>query len=114
MRTMQLAMSARSRREGDGTGDGLRASPREGSVLAVVLSACVIPTHPQGVNMALQCVGEGKAARGWMARVVQIDRLGDAGVNSHGSFGGRVDELRCRDRPFGASAIESDRRRFHA
>src|SRR5215204_5228034 len=110
MRTMQLAMMPRSRRERDRTGDGLRASPCEGSILAMVLSACVIPTHPQGVNMALQCMREGKTARGWMASVVQIDRLGDAGVDPHGPFGGHVDELRCRDRPFGASAIESDRR----
>src|SRR5262245_51810084 len=114
MRTMQLAMRARSRRERAGTADALCAAPGEGSVLAMVLSAGVTPAHPQGVHVALRGMSEGKPARGGMARVLEVDRLVVGGVESQGDFGAHVDETPCSDRPPGTRAIEPDRRRGHA
>src|SRR5436309_12098924 len=108
MSTMQLTMTARPRREGTATGDGLRATPGKRRVLTIVLSACVIPTQPQGVHVALQCMREGKPVRRRMPRVVQVERLGEVGVDPAGSFGGHVDELGGRDRPLGTRAIEAD------
>src|SRR5712692_5597982 len=102
MRTMQVEMRRRSRRESAAIDDGLCTPPGKRRVLSVVLSASIIPRQTKRAHVALRCMGEREAIRGRMAGVVEMERLRRVGIDSLGRLSRDLDEARRLDGPLGA------------
>src|SRR5205814_2430848 len=111
-RRMQTQMRRRSRGVATAADGGLSAAPGERGVLSMVLSAHVPPAEPQGSDLALHGVREGKPIRRRMACVVQIEGLRGVGIDAHRRLGRDVDQPWRGDGPLGARAIEANRRRL--
>src|ERR1043166_4128780 len=103
MTTMQAGMRTRSRRERAPVGNKLSTPPGKRRVLSVVLAARVVPRQTERLHVALRGMGEGKAIRGRMTRVIQVQRLRGIGIDTLGALSGHVNEARRLHGPFGSA-----------